>query len=366
MTTDYYKVLGISKDASPKDIKKAYLRMAKKYHPDLNKDANASEKFKEINEAASVLGDTRKKEQYDRFGTTTSGYGAGVGGFDFSDMGSYANFGFDFADIFDRVFNQGVGGGRQRRATKGADLHYDLEIDLEEAASGVGKDLHLPRLERCTKCKGSGAEHESDIEKCETCNGQGIVQQIQRIAFGTFTTATTCGKCRGTGQFIKNECSLCDGDGRIEKSRTIEVKIPAGIDTGNTLRIAGEGEAGEHAAPSGDLFITVHVRLHKLFEREGTELMIEYPVSFATASLGGELEVPTLDGKAMLKIPAGTQSNTVFRMKDKGLPDLNTGDMGSENVRVIVEVPKRLSHKQKELLKDFAKEEKKGFLKKMF
>ncbi|MAG15858.1 molecular chaperone DnaJ [Candidatus Woesearchaeota archaeon] len=362
MAKDYYDVLGVSKNASKAEVKKAYLRLAKKYHPDLNKEADASEKFKEINEAASVLGDDKKREQYDRFGTTSSGFGAGAGGFDFGDM---QGFGFDFGEIFDRFFNQRAGFGRQRRA-RGADLHYDLEIDLEEVASGITKNIHLPRLEPCTKCDGTGAEHKNDIKTCEDCNGHGAVQQTQNIAFGTFTATTVCRKCKGTGQFIKNACKLCDGEGRVEKSRTIEVKVPAGIDTGNALRIGGEGEAGEHGAAQGDLYITIHVRHHKLFERENNDLKIEIPISFTTAVLGGDLEVPTLEGKATLKIPAGTQANTVFRMKNKGIPDLNTGAKGSENVEVIVNVPKKLTKKQKTLLKDFAKEEKKSFLKKIF
>ncbi len=367
MARDYYEILGVPRSASKAEIKKAYLRLAKKYHPDLNKDKDATEKFKEVNEAASVLGDDKKREQYDRFGTTASGSGAGASGFDFSDFSNFSNFGFDFGDIFDSVFSQGMGGfGRQRRQSRGADLNYDLEIDLEDVASGASRNIQIPRLERCTKCNGSGAEHESDIRKCEACNGHGIVRQTQRIAFGTFTTTGVCGKCRGTGQFIRNECSLCDGEGRIEKSRTIEVRIPAGVDTGNTLRISGQGEAGEKSAPAGDLFITVHVRQHKIFTRNGNDIEAGVTISFSAASLGGEVEVPTLEGTATLKIPEGTQSGTVFAMRGKGIPDIDTGRRGSENVRVVVEVPTRLSGRQKELLKDFAKEEKKGFLGKIF
>ncbi len=367
MAKDYYELLGVPRSASKADIKKAYLRLAKKYHPDLNKEKDAAEKFKEINEAASVLGDDKKREQYDNFGTTASGSGAGASGFDFSDFSNFSNFGFDFGNIFDRFFSQGMGSfGRQRRQSRGADLHYDLEIDMEDAASGSSKSIHIPRLERCTHCRGTGAERDSDIHVCEACNGQGVVQQTRRVAFGTFTSASTCGRCRGTGKFIKNECSLCDGEGRIEKSRTIEVKIPAGVDTGNTLRIAGQGEAGENSAPSGDLYITVHVRQHKVFSRDGSDIEVEVPVSFSTAALGGEVEVPTLEGTATLRIPEGTQSGTVFAMRGKGIPDVDTGGRGSENVRVVVEVPKKLTKRQRELLKEFASEEKKGFLGKMF
>lgn len=367
MAKDYYEILGVPRNASKAEVKKAYLRLAKKYHPDLNKEKDAAEKFKEVNEAASVLGDDKKREQYERFGTTASGFGAGASGFDFSDFSNFSNFGFDFGDIFDRFFSHGMGSfGRQRRQSRGSDLHYDLEITLEDAASGASKNIHIPRLERCTKCNGSGAERDSDIKRCEACNGHGVVQQTQRIAFGTFTSATTCGKCRGTGQFIKNLCSLCDGEGRVEKSRTIEVKIPAGVDTGNTLRISGQGEAGEKNAQPGDLFITVNVTPHKVFTRNGNDIEVEVPVSFSTAALGGEVEIPTLEGTATLKIPEGTQSNTVFRMRGKGIPDIDTGSRGGENVKVVVDIPSKLTKRQKELLNEFAREEKKGFLGKIF
>ncbi len=367
MAKDYYEILGVPRSASKADIKKAYLRLAKKYHPDLNKEKDAAEKFKEVNEAASVLGDDKKREQYDHFGTTASGSGAGASGFDFSDFSSFSNFGFDFNDIFDRFFSHGAGNfGRHRRQSRGSDLHYDLEIDLEDAASGASKSIHIPRLERCAKCNGSGAERDSDIQKCESCNGHGVVQQTQRTAFGTFTSATVCGRCRGTGQFIKRECSLCDGEGRVEKSRTIEVKIPAGVDTGNTLRIAGQGEAGEKGAQAGDLYITVHVKHHKTFTRSGNDIEVKVQISFSAAALGGEVEVPTLEGTATLKIPEGTQSNTVFAMRGKGIPDVETGSRGSENVKVVVEVPKKLTKRQKELMREFAEEEKKGFLGKIF
>lgn len=362
---DYYGILGVSKTASPEEIKKAYRNLAKKYHPDLNKEANASDKFKEINEAASVLGDPKKREQYDRFGTAASGFGAGTGGFNFNDFGNFS--GFDFDQVFDQFFSGGgfSSFGGKRRRSRGEDLHYDLEITLEDAAAGVSKSIHIPRLERCTKCNGSGAESERDIQKCEACNGMGAVRQTQRIAFGMFTTTAQCGKCRGTGKFIKNPCSLCDGDGRIEKSRTLEVKIPAGIDDSTSLRIAGQGEAGELNSQPGDLYITLHILPHKVFERDGNDLNIEVPVSFAIASLGGEIEIPTIDGTAGLKIPAGTQSNTILRMAGRGIPDIETGRRGSQNVHVVIEVPKKLSSRQKELLMQFAKEEKKGFLGKL-
>ena len=365
MTKDYYEILGVPRDASKAEIKKAYLKLAKKYHPDLNKEPGADEKFKEVNEAASVLGDDRQRGQYDRFGTTGSGSGAGAGGFDFTDFGNFENAGFDFSDIFDRFFNQHSGFGRQRRPS-GKDLHYNMEISLEEAALGVRRKVHLPRLEQCPDCKGSGAENDNDVTRCDGCNGTGAVRQTQRIAFGTFTTATTCRECKGTGKSIKNRCSTCRGDGRVERERTIEIKIPAGVDTGNTLQIRGEGEAGPSGAAPGSLYITVNVSTHKLFEREGNDLNLEIPVDFATAALGGEVEVPTIDGKATLKIPAGTQSNVVFRMRNRGIPNLDNGHKGDENVTVVVKVPKRLTKKQRELITEFSKEDKKGFMSKLF
>ena len=366
MADDHYDTLGVSKSASKSDVKKAYLRLAKKYHPDLNKDSGADEKFKKINEAASVLGDEKKRSQYDQFGSASSGFGAGASGFDFRD---FSNFGFDFSNIFDNIFSgSGFGGfSTRRRSSRGADLHYDLEMPLKDVVHGIGKKIHIPRLEKCTDCKGSGAQKPSDVQKCDRCHGSGQVKHHQRTAFGVFSAVTSCGTCKGTGQFIKHLCSLCDGDGRVEKSRTLEVNIPAGIGDGNSLRIESEGEAGEHGAPSGDLYLSVHVLKDKKFERDGNDLNLDLEIPFSTAALGGEVEVPTIDGEATLKIPAGSQSNTVLRMKGKGVPDLHTGIKGSQNVMLNVAVPNRLSRKQKQLLKEFAKEEKgHGLFKKLF
>ncbi|MCP3686698.1 MAG: molecular chaperone DnaJ [bacterium] len=360
MANDFYDTLGVSKNASKEEIKKAYKKLAKKYHPDLNKDDGAEAKFKEINEAASVLGDDRKRANYDQFGSSAEGFGAGAGGFDFRDQ---SGFGFDFGDIFDGLFG---GGGRRGRTERGSDLQYDIEITLEETATGVKKNIIIPRLEKCERCHGNGAEHDSDIETCEQCHGSGQMKRTQRTPFGMFATTTLCSKCRGRGQFIKKQCPVCDGDGRIEKSRKLEVNIPSGVFTGSKLRMQGQGEAGENNAPSGDLYIRLFVKEHKIFERDRTDINIEVPVNFTTAALGGEIEVPTLLEKATLKIPSGTQSNTVFRMKGKGIPDIETGSKGSQNVRVVIEVPKKLSKKQKKLLQDFEKEADKGILKKLF
>jgi molecular chaperone DnaJ len=366
---DYYDILGVPRNASKEEIKRAYKRLAKKHHPDLNNDPGAEEKFKEINEAASVLGDDRKRAQYDRFGTTAEGFGAGAGGFDFRDFSSFADFGFDFGEIFDRFFS-GFGGlreeGYRRRPSRGADLRFDLEITLEEAATETKKTIIIPRLEVCSKCRGSGAESKSDIITCNECHGTGYAKKTRRMPFGVFTTATTCGKCRGQGKYIKKNCPLCDGEGRVEKTRKIEVNIPAGVDTGSRLRIAGEGEVGERGAKAGDLYVVIRVRPHKTFERDGNDIYTEVNVPFVTAALGGEVEVPTLIGKAKLNIPAGTQSNTLFRMRGKGIPDLETGKAGDENIKVVIEVPKKLTKRQKELLKEFAKQEQKSILSKIF
>ena len=365
MTKDYYKILGVSKDATKEEVKKAYKKLAKKCHPDINKDHGDGAKFKEINEAASVLGDDEKRRQYDQFGTGAEGFSQG--GFDFRNFGF--DFGdsasFDFGDIFDHVF----GGGRRKRQTarRGNDLLYELEIELEDAAKGTKKTIVIPRLEKCDKCDGSGAKSKSDIVTCPDCNGTGYVRQERRTPFGYFSTTGPCGKCRGSGEYIKEECPLCDGTGLIKKTRKIEVKIPKGARDGIKLRISGEGEAGEKGAPSGDLYVELSINPHEIFERHDDNLYIEVPISFTQAAIGSEIEVPTLDGKATLKIPSGTQTDTLFRMRGKGLPHMQESSHGDEMVKVIVKVPEKLTKKQKELLKEFEKESKKqGFFKKVF
>ncbi len=367
---DYYEILGISKDASKTEIKKAYKKLAKKYHPDLNKDSGSAEKFKEINEAASVLGDDEKRKQYDQFGKTAENFGGS--GFDFSDFSSFADgFGFsndfDFGDIFDSFFGGGFSRRRRSAARAGADLRYDIEITLEEAAFGTKKTITIPRLETCQECNGTGAESEENIETCQECNGSGILKKQTRTPFGIFATTTTCRKCSGTGKFIKNKCKKCSGSGRIENEKTIMVEIPAGIDEGNRIRLREEGESGEKGGPSGDLYVVVHLKEHKIFERKGNDIYLEMPITFPQAALGAEIEVPLLKGKTKLKIPSGTQTNTIFRLKDKGIPDLHGYGKGSQMVKVVIQTPKRLNKKQRNLLKDFEKEEKKdrGFIKRL-
>ena len=369
MAKDYYSILGVEKNATKEEIKKAYKRLAKKHHPDVNKEDGASEKFKEINEAAAVLGDDQKRSQYDQFGDADSFKKAsGFGGFDPRDFGSDFTS-FDFGDIFDRFFGGGGSpfGGRKRQQSKGADLRYDLEITLEEAAFGTEKELSIPRNEKCPECNGSGAKDEKDIVTCPDCNGAGATRRTQRTPFGMFSTTATCRKCQGEGKYFKEECPACDGTGIVHKRRKLKVKIPKGSEEGTNLRITGEGEAGPRGAQQGDLYVVLHMKEHKTFERHGDDIYIKVPIPFTTATLGGEVEVPTLKGDAKLKIPEGTQTNTVFRMKGKGIPYLHGEGTGSELVEVIVDIPTKLTKKQKQLLKDFEKEsKKKGFLKKVF
>ncbi len=352
---DYYKILGVERGASKEEIKKAYKKLAKKYHPDVNGDADAAEKFKEINEAASVLGDDQKRAQYDQFGSSGSQFsGFDYGGFDFSNF-TEGMGGFDFGDIFDAFFGGGFSGMRSRRGPRrGRDLRYDLEINLDDAYRGAEKTITLQRLTKCEVCDGTGARSKADIEECPDCHGTGYTQRTQRTIFGMMSTRTSCRTCGGTGTYITAPCSACKGEGRTRQSSEIEVKIPAGISSGSRLRIVGGGEAGEAGAMPGDLFIVIHVKNHPLFERHGDDILMEAPISYIQAALGDEIDVPTIDGKAILKIPAGTQSHTVFRMKGKGMPSIEGYGRGSQLVRVVVQVPKRLTPDQKRILKEFS------------
>ncbi|MBW2978716.1 molecular chaperone DnaJ [Candidatus Woesearchaeota archaeon] len=364
MTKDYYEILGVSKEASSEDIKKAYKKLAKKYHPDLNKSSGAADKFKEISEAAAVLGDPQKRQQYDQYGKADFG----PGGFDFRNFSG----GFDFGSIFEELFagfgGQGFdifGGNRRRGPKTGRDILYDIEISLEEAALGTKKKIEIDTYVECPACRGTGARKKSDITICPECNGTGTVRHARRTPFGMFATQSTCSKCRGSGEFIQNPCSKCHGKGRIEKEIEFEVKIPAGADNGTRLRVEEKGEAGEKGASNGDLYLNIHVKKHKYFERQGNNINVEVPVPFATAALGGEIEVPTIKGKATIKIPAGTQGGKIFRLREKGIPDLHGYGAGDENIMVQIQVPKKLNKKQRELLKEFditVKKKKKGWL----
>ncbi|HEX7998959.1 MAG TPA: molecular chaperone DnaJ [Pyrinomonadaceae bacterium] len=354
---DYYDVLGVTRTASEQEIKSAYRRLAVKYHPDKNPgDAEAEDKFKEAAEAYSILSDAEQRRRYDNFGhagVSGAGAGAGWGAQGFGGIEDILGDLFGFGDVFGG--RAGGGGGRRSAAQRGADLRYDLEITLEEAANGMTAQLRIPRLETCEKCKGSGAAEGTQPETCQTCSGAGQVRYQQ----GFFSVARTCGSCRGTGRVIKTPCDVCRGAGRVEKERTMEVKIPAGVETGSRLRIAGEGESGTQGGATGDLYVVIHVKEHEEFERQGSNLYSSVPVTFAQAALGSEVSVPTLDGQQQLKIPAGTQTGTVFRLKGQGVPVLGGRGRGDLFVSVTVVTPTTLTREQRRLLEQLAEVESK-------
>lgn len=357
---DYYEVLGVEKGASETEIKKAFKKMARKYHPDLNRDnpKEAEAKFKEVNEAYEVLSDAQKKAQYDQFGHAAfdpSSGGAGAGGF--GGFGGFGGGGSEgFGDIFDMFF--GGGGGRSRRPgpERGSDLRYDLEISFEEAAFGKEAELSIPRTEECSVCHGSGAAAGTHPEECPQCHGTGQVQYAQNTPFGRMVNSRTCDRCDGTGKIVKTPCKECHGKGTKRVQRKINVKIPAGVDNGSRIRVSGGGEAGVRGGGPGDLYVYIFVKAHKFFERDGADVLCEVPVSFVQAALGDTVEVPTLDGKVELTIPAGIQSGKVLRLKGKGIPFLRGQGRGDQHVRVKVLTPQKLSSRQKELLREFADE----------
>ncbi|MDV2858295.1 MULTISPECIES: molecular chaperone DnaJ [Oceanimonas] len=339
---DYYEVLGVSKGADEREIKKAYKRMAMKYHPDRNKDdADAADKFKEATEAYEVLTDAQKRAAYDQFGhDAVNGQHGGQGGF-----GGGADFSDIFGDVFGDIF--GGGRGRQQRAARGSDLRYNMELTLEEAVRGVTKEIKVPTLVGCDVCDGSGAKPGTQAKTCPTCHGHGQVQMRQ----GFFTVQQPCPHCRGKGKVVSDPCTKCHGEGRYQKTKTLSVKIPAGVDTGDRIRLSGEGEAGESGAPAGDLYVQMHVRDHDIFVRDGNNLFCEVPISYSAAALGGEVEVPTLDGRVKLKIPAETQTGRMFRLKGKGVRSARNGQLGDLVCKVYIETPVNLTDEQKELLR---------------
>lgn len=363
---DYYEVLGISRSATEQEIKKAYRKKAMEYHPDRNPDnKEAEEKFKEVNEAYEVLSDAEKRKTYDQFGhagfDTHSGFSGGFDGADFSDLG----------DIFGSVFGDMFGGGmRQRRngPKRGADLRYTVNVTFEEAAFGTDKEVTIRREEECDVCHGTGAKPGTHSKTCPTCHGSGQVSQQVKTPFGVMMQTVTCSSCHGEGEIIEERCSKCGGRKTIPGKKTVSVKVPAGIEDGTMLRMSGQGQPGEKGGPRGDLLVQIRVQPHSIFERDGNTVWMEFPISFTQAALGDEIEVPTLDGKVKYKIPEGTQTGTIFRLKGKGIPYMKHGGRGDQKVRVKVEVPRKLTEKQKELLRayaqecgDYVTEESKGF-----
>ncbi len=346
MSKDLYQILGVSKSAGKDELKKAYRKLAMKYHPDRNPgNKEAETKFKEAKEAYEILNDEQKRQLYDQYGYEAATGQGGMGG------GFHSGGAADFGDIFGSVFGDmfGGGGGGRSRARRGSDLLFNLELSLEEAVNGTQQTIKVPTQVACKACDGSGAKKGSSKKTCATCHGQGQVRMQQ----GFFSVQQTCPTCQGAGEVIENPCEVCHGQGRVHDTKTLAVKIPAGVDNGDRIRLSGEGEAGEHGAPAGDLFVEVTVKPHKIFTRKGNDLYCEMPVSFVTAALGGELEVPTLSGKGNLKIPAETQTGKLFKISGKGVKSVRSHAAGNLLVRVVVETPVNLNKEQTELLKKF-------------
>ncbi|MYM40565.1 molecular chaperone DnaJ [Duganella qianjiadongensis] len=345
---DFYEVLGVAKNASEDEIKKAYRKLAMKYHPDRNPDSKESEeKFKEVKEAYEMLTNPEKREAYDRYGHAGVDPNMGGGG----GFGGAGGFGDAFGDIFGDIFGGGRGRSSGPQVYRGADLRYNLEITLEQAAHGFDTTIRVPSWDKCDTCSGTGAKPGTAPVTCSTCAGHGQVRMQQ----GFFSIQQTCPKCHGTGKIIPEPCAACSGQGRIKRNKTLEVKIPVGIDNGMRIRSSGNGEPGTNGGPSGDLYVEIHIKPHAVFQREGDDLHCEMPISFAKAALGGEIEVPTLNGKVAFTVPEGTQSGKTFRLKGKGIKGVRSGFAGDLFCHVAVETPIKLTDKQKELLRDFEK-----------
>ncbi len=354
---DYYEVLGLSKGASDEEIKKSYRKLAKQYHPDLHPgDKECEEKFKECSEAYEILSDPDKKAKYDQYGHAAfdpnSGFGGGFGGF-----GGFDDLGDILGNIFGGGFGGfgGFGGGAQRRNApqRGENVRVNMSISFDEAAFGCTKEITIPRIEDCEECGGTGAAKGTNVDSCPECGGTGTVRVQQRTPFGVMASSAPCSKCGGTGKIINTPCSHCSGKGKVRKTKKLSVNIPAGIDDGQTISLRGQGHAGLNGGPKGDLLITVSVKAHPLFERDGSSVLFEMPISFVQATLGAEVEVPTLDGKVKYTIPEGTQSGSVFRLRGKGIPYLNGSSRGDQYVTVYIVTPKNLNAEQKELLRKF-------------
>ena len=349
---DYYEVLGLSKGASGDEIKKGYRAKAKELHPDRNSDnPNAESMFKEVNEAYDVLKDADRKAAYDRYGHAA--FEGGMGGGGGRPGGGPSDFSSAFSDVFDDLFGDFMGGGRgnsRNRASRGSDLRYNLQVTLEDAYSGLQKSINIPTSIECESCNGTGAEGGSEPTTCPTCSGMGKVRATQ----GFFTVERTCPTCSGIGQMIKNPCKNCGGQGRAEKDRALSVNVPAGVETGTRIRLSGEGEAGLRGGPSGDLYIFIEVREHDIFQREGGNLFCRVPVSMTSAALGGDIEVPTIDGgRSRVKIPSGSQSGCQMRLRNKGMPSIKSSQIGDMFIELAIETPVNLTSRQKELLREF-------------
>jgi molecular chaperone DnaJ len=360
---DYYEVLGVPKDASPEDIKKAYRKLAFKYHPDKNpgNEKEAEEKFKEVSEAYEVLGDSQKRATYDQFGHAGMQGAFSGGGFSWSDFTHFDDLrdvfeDFNLSDVFEgfgeSIFGSGFGtSARRRRSRRGASIRINLELEFMEAASGTEKSVTIKRAEICSTCKGNGAKPGSKKKTCPDCNGSGQIM----MSSGFFSVSRTCSRCNGEGVLITSPCSQCNGSGRVKVARKIKIRVPKGVDTGTRLRISGEGEEGSSSGSRGDLYADIYVRPHELLERHGDDLLVNIPITFPQAVFGSEVEVPTLDSKVKMKIPPGTQSVKVFRLRGKGFSRLHLPGSGDEHVRVFVEIPQSLSKEQTRVLKEFAK-----------
>lgn len=346
---DYYEVLGVGRDSDDNAIKSAYRRLARQYHPDVNKSDDAEERFKEINEAYEVLSDADKRAAYDRYGHAATQGGFGAGGPGGAGYGGFPGFG----DIFEEFFG-GMGGmrGGARGPARGADLRYDMEITFQEAVFGAEKEIEVPRQEACPVCQGSGAEPGTKPIRCPQCNGTGEVRRAQQTILGQFVSVSTCPRCNGEREIATTPCSNCRGQRRVQVTRKLAVSIPAGVDDGMRIRLAGEGEPGERGGPTGNLFVVLHVKPHSLFQRQENDIVLELPVNIVQATLGTELDVPTLDGTSKLTIPAGTQHGEVFRLRGKGVPILRSSRRGDQLVVVRVVVPEKLNDKQRKLLKE--------------
>jgi molecular chaperone DnaJ len=353
MPADFYEVLGVARDADESTIKRAYRQLARKYHPDVAQDKHAAEThFKEINEAYEVLSDAQKRANYDRFGHAGVNGGAGEGGF-----GPFGGEGF--GDIFDMFFGGARAGGaaQQRRngPSRGSDLRYDVEISLEEAYHGTTREITFRHLASCTTCRGTGAEPGTLIVPCDRCSGTGIQRQVRQTPLGQFVTQTTCSKCSGDGQIVQTPCSTCRGRGRVEQEKTLQVRIPAGVDDGSRIRITGSGEAGIRGGPDGDLYVYLTVAPHAVFRRDGLDVMIDVAVSFPQVALGGEITVRSLDGDVPLVLTPGTQSGSQYRLRGRGMPSVRGGAKGDELVTVHVVVPTKLSKREREILEEYAR-----------